>query len=66
MRRFPCLINGFSKELKNHMAVISLHFMHYNFCRIRKTLRVAPATEARLTNHVWKLDEVLMMVETNG
>jgi IS1 family transposase len=64
MRRFTRLTNGFSKKLENHMAAISLHFMHYNFCRIHKTLRVTPAMEAGLTDHVWELVEVLEMVET--
>jgi len=43
MRRFTRLTNGFSKKLDNHMHAISLHFMHYNFCRIHKSLRVTPA-----------------------
>lgn len=64
MRRFTRLTNAFSKKLENHMAAISLHFMHYNFCRIHKTLRVTPAMEAGVTDHVWELKEVLMMVET--
>jgi IS1 family transposase len=66
MRRFTRLTNGFSKKLENHMSAISLHFMHYNFCRIHKTLRVTPAMEAGLTDHVWDLMEVLEMVETNA
>jgi IS1 family transposase len=65
MRRFTRLTNAFSKKLENHMAAISLHFMHYNFCRIHKTLRVTPAMEAGLTDHVWSVEEVLEMVETN-
>jgi IS1 family transposase len=64
MRRFTRLTNAFSKKLENHMAAISLHFMHYNFCRIHKTLRVTPAMEAGLTDHVWEISEVLEMVET--
>jgi IS1 family transposase len=65
MRRFTRLANAFSKKLENHMAAISLHFMHYNFCRVHKTLRVTPAMEAGLTDHVWNLEEVIMMTETN-
>jgi IS1 family transposase len=66
MRRFTRLTNGFSKKIENHMSAISLHFMHYNFCRIHKTLRVTPAMEAGLTDHVWDISEVLEMVETAG
>jgi len=64
MRRFTRLTNAFSKKLENHMHAISLFHMHYNFCRIHKTLRVTPAMEAGLTDHVWDIEEVLMMAET--
>jgi len=46
MRRFTRLANGFSKKLENHAHMLSLYFVHYNFCRIRKTLKVTPAMEA--------------------
>jgi hypothetical protein len=46
MRRFTRLTNGFSKKLENHGHAVSLYFMHYNFCRIHKTLRVTPAMQA--------------------
>jgi hypothetical protein len=49
--------NAFSKKLVNYEAAISLHYMHYNFCRIHKTLRVTPAMEAGIANHVWSIEE---------
>ena len=64
IRRFTRLTNAFSKKLENHMHAISLFFMHYNFCRVHKTLRVTPAMEAGLTDHIWELEEVVMMAET--
>lgn len=64
MRRFTRLTNAFSKKLENHMAAISLHFMYYNFCRIHKTLRVTPAMETGIDDHVWSIEEVIMMSET--
>jgi IS1 family transposase len=64
MRRFTRLTNVFSKKLENHMHAISLHFMHYNFCRIHQTLRVTPAMEAGLDDHVWSMEEVVMMADT--
>jgi IS1 family transposase len=64
MRRFTRLTNAFSKKLANHEAAIALHFMHYNFCRIHKTLRVTPAMEAGVCDYVWSMEDVLMMVET--
>jgi hypothetical protein len=62
MRRFTRLTNGFSKKLENHGHAVALHFMHYNFCRIHKTLRVTPAMEAGLTDHIWSLEELLALI----
>jgi len=58
-RRFTRLTNGFSKKLENHEHALALYFMHYNFCRIHRTLRVTSAMEAGITDHVWSLDEVI-------
>jgi IS1 family transposase len=58
MRRFTRLTNGFSKKFENHVHQIALYFFHYNFCRVHKTLRVTPAMEAGLTDHVWTLEEL--------
>lgn len=59
MRRFTRLTNGFSKKLENHAAAVALHYMHYNFARVHKTLRVTPAMEAGLSNHVWSIEELV-------
>jgi len=59
MRRFTRLTNGFSKKIENHLYAIAIHFMHYNFCRIHTTLRVTPAMEAGIADHVWTIDEML-------
>lgn len=58
MRRFTRLTNGFSKKVDNLEHAVSLHFMHYNFARIHKTLRVTPAMEAGIADHVWTLEEI--------
>jgi hypothetical protein len=50
--------NAFSKKLWNHYCAVALHFMYYNFARIHKTLRVTPAMEAGIANHVWTLEEI--------
>ncbi len=58
MRRFTRLTNGFSKKIANHEHAIDLHFMFYNFGRVHKTLRVTPAMEAGIADHVWTLEEI--------
>lgn len=63
MRRFTRLTNGFSKKLANLEHAVSLHFMHYNFARIHKTLRVTPAMAAGISDHVWSLEEIAKLVE---
>ena len=63
MRRFTRLTNAFSKKVENLAAAVSLHFMHYNFCRVHKTLGTTPAVAAGVTDHVWKLDELIGLLE---
>lgn len=58
MRRFTRLTNAFSKKLENHGHMVALYFMHYNYCRVHKSLRVTPAMEAGLTDHVWTIEEL--------
>jgi hypothetical protein len=62
MRRFTRLTNAFSKKIENHMAAISLHYMHYNFARVHQTLRVTPAMEAGVSDHVWSLEEIIALL----
>jgi IS1 family transposase len=59
MRRFTQLTNGFSKKVENHAYSVAIHYMHYNFCRVHMTLRVTPAMEAGITDHVWTIEEML-------
>jgi hypothetical protein len=59
MRRFTRLTNAFSKKVENHAAAISLYFMWYNFGRVHQTLRVTPAMEAGVANHVWSVEEIV-------
>lgn len=59
MRRFTRLTTGFSKKLANLRAAVALYILHYNFCRIHQTLRVTPAMESGLADHVWELAELV-------
>jgi IS1 family transposase len=63
MRRFTRLTNGFSKKIENHEHAVALHYMHYNFGRIHKTLRVTPAMQAGVSDHVWSLEEIAKLAD---
>lgn len=58
MRRFTRSTNGFSKKIENLEHAVALHFMHYNFARIHKTLKCTPAMEANVSSHIWTLGEI--------
>jgi len=64
MRRFTRLTNGFSKKVENHIAMVAIHAVYYNFARIHKTLRITPAMAAGLSDHVWSLEEIVMMADS--
>ena len=51
------------KKLENHVAAVSLHFAHYNLCRKHKTLGTTPAVAAGVTDHIWKVDEIIGWLE---
>lgn len=59
MRRFSRLTNGFSKKVDNLKAAVSLHFAHYNFVRLHKSLRITPAMAAGVSSTVWTLEELV-------
>ena len=63
MRRFTRLTNVFSKKAENLAHAVSLHFMYYNFVRIHQSLRVTPAMEIGITDHLWDLEEIVALVE---
>lgn len=64
MRRFTRLTNAFSKKFQNHLAAVNLHMMHYNFARVHQTLRVTPAMQAGISNHVWDVEEIVGLLDT--
>ena len=59
MRRMTRLTNGFSKKWENLEAAYALWFAYYNFCRVHQTLRVTPAMEAGITDHIWDLKDLI-------
>ena len=58
MRRFTRLTNAFSKKMENHIHMLAIFHMWYNFARVHQTLRVTPAMEAGLSHHVWSVREI--------
>ncbi len=62
MRRFTRLTNGFSKKVENHAYHVALHYMHYNFCRIHKSLRVTPAMAAGVTDRLWEVEDIVALL----
>jgi hypothetical protein len=40
--------------------------MHYNFCRVHQTLRVTPAMEAGIADHVWSIEEVISLMDRSA
>ena len=65
MRRFTRLTNAFSKKVENLEHAVALHFMHYNFARVHQTLRVTPAMEAGVADHVWSIEEIVGLLGSN-
>ncbi len=65
MRRMTRLTNAFSKKIENQAHAVALHFMHYNFARIHQTLRVTLAMEAGIADHVWSLEEIANLIDSN-
>ena len=66
MRRFTRLTNAFSKKLENHMHAVSFYFMVYNFVKIHKSIKTTPAMEARVTDFLWSMEDIVLMSETMG
>lgn len=61
MRRFTRLTNAFSKKIDNLGHAVAIHYMHYNFARVHRTLRVTPAMEAGISDHVWDTQEIVRL-----
>ncbi|MBL9215779.1 MAG: DDE-type integrase/transposase/recombinase [Opitutaceae bacterium] len=61
-RRFTRLTNAFSKKVENHEAMLAIYFFYYNFCRVHQTLRITPAMEAGVTDHIWDISQMLALL----
>ena len=63
MRRFARLTNAFSKKVEMHTHAVALHFAYDNFCKVHQTLRVTPAMQAGLSDHVWEISELVGLLD---
>ena len=63
MRRFTLLTNAFSKKVENHAHAVARHMMHYNFVRIHKTQKITSAMAASVTDKLWKIGDIVLVLE---
>jgi hypothetical protein len=64
-RRFTRLTNAFSKKFESHEAAVALYVAHYNFCRVHETLRITPAMQLGVTDHIWSIGELVDAAMSN-
>jgi len=63
MRRFTRLTNGHSKKIENQGYAFAIHSVYYNFARVHQSLRVTPAMEAGVTDHVWSVEDIVRLAD---
>lgn len=63
MRRFTRLTNAHSKKIENQMHAFAIHSVHYNFARVCQTLRVTPAMEAGIADHIWSIEDIVRLAD---
>lgn len=66
MRRFTRLTNGFSKKLENHLHMLSLYFVHYNFVRIHKSLKMTPAMAAGVSDTLHDMEWIVGLIDARA
>jgi hypothetical protein len=74
MRRFTRLTNGFSKKVGNLAHAVTLHYMHYNFCRVHQSLTITREDGRRIkrplrwlpgvADHPWSIYELVGLLES--
>ena len=64
-RRFTRLTHAFSKKLANHCHMIALYTVWYNFVKMHRSLKMAPALAANVCDHLWSMDELVALVDAH-
>lgn len=63
MRRFTRLTNGFSKKFENHMHMVAIYTVWYNFVKMLKALKMTPAMASGVSDRLWSMEDVANLVE---
>lgn len=63
MRRFTRLTNAFSKKFENHVHMVALYTVWYNFIRVHKTLKMSPAMAAGVSQALWSMENLCQMMD---
>jgi IS1 family transposase len=64
MRRFTRLTNAFSKKFENHMHMVALYTVWYNFVKQHKSLGgLSPAMAAGISPTLWNITDLAEMVD---
>jgi IS1 family transposase len=63
MRRFTRLTNAHSKKIENHQHAFALHAVFYNFAKVNQAIRVTPAMEAGISDHIWTMEEIAALAD---
>lgn len=67
MRRFTRLTNAFSKKIDNHIHMLSLYFVHYNFCRQHKSLKgLSPAMAAGVSDTLRDMEWIVGLIDARA
>jgi hypothetical protein len=66
MRRFTRLTNAFSKKFENHMHMVALYTVWYNYLKQHKSLKgLSPAMAAGVSRTLWSMTDLAEMVEAS-
>ena len=63
MRRFTRLTNAFSKKWENHVHMVALYTVWYNFVKVHGKHRMSPAMAAGVIDKLWSVEDIANVVE---
>lgn len=63
MRRFTRLTNGFSKKFENHMHMVAIYTVWYNFVKLHRAHKVTPAMAAGVSDRLMSMEDMAVMID---